>query len=363
MFVCPNCNQVLTRFKTDLGVLWGCDKCQGRAVSVNLLRRTVSRDYVNTLWQHARNLPAGPGKACPTCSKATVEVATDGITQPLMVDVCKRCHFVWLDVGESGELPLLPPKPKNEPELSQEARELLALHKVEQLAREARQQDGSPPAEWWQVIATLCGLPIEEDAAPARRLPWITWSVGFLMVLATALAFQNLTAVIQEWGMIPANPLRHNGLTFLTSFFLHGGVLHLLGNLYFLIIFGDNVEDFLGKTKYALLLFGATLLGDVCHVLLDPQSQIPTIGASGGISGIIAFYALKFPHVRLTFAFRYWFYVRWFSISAAWAFVLWTLLQFLGIWQQISGFSNVSAAAHLGGAVAGLACFIIWRRR
>src|SRR5207249_4486791 len=117
-----------------------------------------------------------------------------------------------------------------------------------------------------------------------------------------------------------------------TSFFLHGGWVHLLGNLYFLLIFGDNVEDYLGRWRYLLLILLAMIVGDALHVLMDPRSAVPVIGASGGIAGIITFYALKFPRVRLGFLFRFW----WFHMPAYFALIMWVLLQFVGAWLQLA---------------------------
>jgi len=124
---------------------------------------------------------------------------------------------------------------------------------------------------------------------------------------------------------------RHGGLTFLTSFLLHSGVFHLLGNVYFLLVFGNNVEDWLGKWRFLLLLLCATLIGDVVHVFGNADSTTPCIGASGGISGVVAFYALKFPRVRLGFLMRLYLWFRWISVPAYAMFFIWMPMQFLGV--------------------------------
>jgi membrane associated rhomboid family serine protease len=171
-----------------------------------------------------------------------------------------------------------------------------------------------------------------------------------------------LRTAVGEFGFVPAEALRLGGLTWLTSFFLHGGILHLIGNLYFLLIFGDNVEDHLGRWRYLLLILAATLTGDLVHVLAAPQSTVPSIGASGGISGVIVFYALQFPKARLAFLFRYFLYFRWLQIPAWAALVLWMLLQFFTAALQLSGLSNTAATAHLGGAAAGFLLWLKWRK-
>jgi len=107
-------------------------------------------------------------------------------------------------------------------------------------------------------------------------------------------------------------------MTFLTSFFLHADILHLVGNMYLLLAFGGGVEDYLSRKRFGLLLIAATLAGGLGHTILDPHSNIPLIGASGGISGIITFYALQFPRSRLGFFIQY----RWGTIPVWGAFIL-----------------------------------------
>src|SRR5205807_9788807 len=123
-----------------------------------------------------------------------------------------------------------------------------------------------------------------------------------------------------------------------TSFFLHGGLMHLAGNLYFLVVFGSNVEDYLGGWRFLGLVLLATIAGDALHVLAQPDSIVACIGASGGISGLIAFYALKFPRTRLDFLVRF----GWVQIPAWGAFILWGAMQVFTAINQVSGFTHVA---------------------
>ena len=166
----------------------------------------------------------------------------------------------------------------------------------------------------------------------------------------------HLKQVVQEWGFIPRLWDRQGGLTLLTSFFLHAGVFHLLSNMYFFLIFGDNVEDHLGPIYFVLLLLGAHLFGSLTHAALDPRGDIPTIGASGGISGILGYYAVAFPKARIGFLWRFFFFVafRWICLPAWVMLILFSLLQLLGAWGQMYGGGGVSYAAHLGGLAVGV---------
>ncbi|HCP92182.1 MAG TPA: hypothetical protein DIT76_09095 [Spartobacteria bacterium] len=106
---------------------------------------------------------------------------------------------------------------------------------------------------------------------------------------ASTFAFTQLHEIVLRFGLIPAQASRLGGLTFLTSFFLHAGVLHLVGNIYFLFVFGDDVENFLRPFRYLALIAMAAFIGDLAHIAADPHSQIPSVGASGGIAGVITF--------------------------------------------------------------------------
>ena len=362
-FICPSCNLPLAKVQTGGRILWSCGVCGGRAVTVELLRRTFKPESINPLWAHAIQSQGVSGRNCPSCRKPMIDVAmSDSAT--VDVDVCVHCHIVWFDRGKADSLVPLPPPASDG--LTQPQREAIAMAKVEALAERARGTDfdSAPPDTWWQWIAAVCGMPVEFDAPAEEHWPWLTWAFAALMILVTALAYPHLREVVQAFGLIPAQATRLHGLTFLSSFFLHAGAFHLIGNLYFLVVFGDNVEDFLRPVKYVALVALAAFVGDLAHIAVDPRSQTPCVGASGGIAGVITFYALQFPQVRLEFLMRWglvWF--RWIRLPAWFALVLWILFQCLGAWEQIAGISSVSAVAHLGGAATGVVLWLFWRSK
>jgi membrane associated rhomboid family serine protease len=292
------------------------------------------------------------------------EVAIPFNEHALKLDVCRSCQFLWFDPHEFEQLPEKPPEPNSDEDLPQKAREQMAIAEAHSIGERARGDDfgDEPPDEAWKWFPALLGMPVEHEVHPLRSWPWATWALIAVAVLVAVFTHDQIGSVAQEFGMIPAQVGRYGGITFLTSFFLHGGVMHLIGNMYFLLIFGDNVEDHLGKWKYLLLLFVATVVGDCIHILGEPRSMIPAIGASGGISGIIVYYALQFPKARLGFVVRILYMFRWIYIPAWFALVCWLLLQSFGVYQQLAGFSNVSALAHLGGASVGLAAWYFWGR-
>jgi len=273
------------------------------------------------------------------------------------LDACRTCTTVWFDPHEFDAVP--EGRVESADQLELRAREALARLQLEHLKETESDQ---APDELWKTIPALFGFPVETQAPAVSGWPWLTWAVALAVTGVSLLAFGDLEGAVQQFGFVPAKALRYGGLTLLTSFFLHGGVFHLIGNLYFLLVFGDNVEDALGRARYALLLLGATLAGDLVHWLAAPDSAVPCVGASGGISGVIVFYALRFPQARLGVLFRYWLYFRWIQMPAWVALGFWLVLQVLGVSLQLAGFSSVAATAHLGGAAAGFVAWLYWRR-
>ena len=359
MFICPNCSMALRKMDAAPGVYWQCPSCSGRSATISLLRRNIVPEAVNELWQTARATSYSGGKKCPACDGLMSEVRARTKSGTERLDVCTVCQFVWFDAAEFESLPSIPKPTSTERQLPQEAREKLALMELDGIRRAMHEDPfaDSAPDSWWQWIPGLLGMPVEHNAEPVERLPLVTWGLALLATVVSLLAFLDLRAAVDTLGLVPANLTRYGGATFVTSFLLHGGALHLLGNMYFFLVFGDNVEDWLGKWRFFLLIVCSALAGDVAHILGDPHSSLPLVGASAGISGVMAFYALKFPHVKLGFLFRTFYLIRWVSAPAYMMFIFWLLLQMLGVYTQLAGFSNVSALGHLGGASIG---FIFW---
>ncbi len=154
------------------------------------------------------------------------------------------------------------------------------------------------------------------------------------------------TAVVPEW------------LTLITCIFLHGGWLHFLGNMWFLWVFGDNVEDRLGHVAYAALYLGTGLIAGLCHLIVNFDSTAPTIGASGAIAGVMGAYLVMFPRARVVTMIPMIFLWPVIELPGPVFLGIWFLLQF---WNGASGILGDAATgvawwAHIGGFMAGLAC-------
>ena len=363
MFVCPKCNERLARTKTEHGVFFVCSSCQGRTAGLSVVRKAAGRKTTKALWQEAIQKEAKPGIACPICNRETSEVPLPVEGGEVHLDVCIGCQFVWFDPKELEQLPQRP-VPDEEP-LPDEAREKIAVAEAESVAHKADFEErpyGGPP-DTWKWIPGVFGMPVECQVPALRSEPWLTWSLGVTLVGLFFLSAANLESLVLQYGFMPADPLRLGGLTLLSAFFLHAGPWHLIGNTYFLIVFGDNVEDYLGRVRFVILLVLATAVGNLVHMLGEPHSEIPCIGASGGISGVITFYALKFPEARLGILLRFFLIFRWLYMPAYVALILWFLMQLFMVFLQMADLSNVSALAHMGGAGVGVAAWLMWREK
>ncbi|HKR54300.1 MAG TPA: zf-TFIIB domain-containing protein, partial [Chthoniobacterales bacterium] len=168
--LCPACRIPLTEMRTGTGIIWRCEKCDGRAVSLQLLRRTFTPESINPLWLHAIHNEGSSARPCPSCGNPMIEVALDS-SSGIKVDVCRICEFVWFDAGETQPLQVRPlAKPPPAP-LPQKARAAIALAKVQQLAEQAHGSgfDSGPPDEWWKSIAAFLGLPVDSTNPPSNR--------------------------------------------------------------------------------------------------------------------------------------------------------------------------------------------------
>jgi len=180
-------------------------------------------------------------------------------------------------------------------------------------------------------------------------------------------------AFIAVFGAVPAQftgaashaaPVIPPGLTILTSMFLHGGVLHLLGNMMFLWIFGNNVEDATGHLRFLVFYLACGATAAVAHIATHPASNMPMVGASGAISGVLGAYFLLYPHARIVTLVWLGFFARTVQIPAFVFLGIWFLVQALS-WAAggSDGGGGVAFGAHVGGFIAGLLLLVPFKQR
>lgn len=164
------------------------------------------------------------------------------------------------------------------------------------------------------------------------------------------LVMTRRTARVDFWNAI---------FPFLASMFLHGNFLHLLGNMWFLHVFGDNVEDRLGRGRYLIFYFLTGLAASVAQIAVTPSSGVPCVGASGAISGVLGGYALLFPHARVLTLVPIFIFIHFVEIPAFIFLFIWFGLQVLSTFKADPGAGGVAWWAHIGGFVVGLGGAIV----
>lgn len=210
-------------------------------------------------------------------------------------------------------------------------------------------------------------IPIR-DELPTRRFPVVTVvliGLNILVFLYTLRLGAAREILYYRAGLIPAvlwsraeislSPL-NPGLTLLTSMFLHGNLFHIGFNLLYLWIFGNNVEDYLGRFQFILFYLGSGLAAGLLHAVIYPDSLIPTIGASGAVAGAMGGYFILFPRARVLVMFFWGFFVTFARVSAAFVLGFWILLQTIyGVYALfLPQAGGVAWFAHIGGFAVGL---------
>jgi len=198
------------------------------------------------------------------------------------------------------------------------------------------------------------------DSQPSHAFPVVTALLVFVNVLVFLHEFSldeySLNLFLADYAMIPAQ-FQISGL--FTSMFLHGGWMHLIGNMWFLWIFGDNVEDILGRAKYLLFYIASGVAASLAHLFSNPNSELPSVGASGAIAGVMGAYMLKFPHSRIVTLIPILIFFTTVDIPAWIMLIYWFVIQ---IFSGIGDFSGRAGAetggvawfAHVGGFLAGM---------
>ena len=229
-------------------------------------------------------------------------------------------------------------------------------------------------------------IPLKDDV-PSQRVPLVTLAVIGLNV---AVFVYQLTLqlgpdpdtqraaedFVLEFGVVPCRltgqcrvpgDFPHPVLTVFTSMFLHGGLLHLGGNMLYLWIFGNNVEDTLGHGRFGVFYLTSGLAAALAQIMMSPASTIPMVGASGAVSGVLGAYFLLFPYSRVLTLVTFGFFWRFIHLPAVIVLGLWIALQFvsgylsLGVAGGAEG--GVAFFAHIGGFLAGMGLLFVLRPR
>ena len=219
-------------------------------------------------------------------------------------------------------------------------------------------------------------IPLHDDN-PTKITPVVTIALIVICIVIFfyqfSLGFEGGRLFVAQFGAIPAVLFGHASLprdvvaipasfSLITSMFLHGGFLHLAGNMLYLWIFGNNIEDVMGHRRFILFYIVCGIVAAMAHALTDPGSGIPMIGASGAISGVLGAYLLLFPHARVLTLVPIWIFIRLIYLPAVFFLGFWFLMQILSSSISSAG-GGVAWFAHIGGFVAGMVLIGVFKHK
>ncbi len=214
-------------------------------------------------------------------------------------------------------------------------------------------------------------IPLKDDNPTAGR-PIVTYFlIGICVVIfLIQLGSQSYKTgqLFYSYGLIPSVLMGHNQLpmdlyivpayaTIFTSMFMHGGFMHLIGNMLYMWIFADNIEDNLGPKKFLIFYLLAGIGAAMTQVLMDTHSQVPMVGASGAIGGVLGAYLINHPNAKVLVLIPFGFFSQLIKIRALYVLGFWFVLQF------ISSGGGIAYAAHIGGFVSGMILILFFNKK
>jgi membrane associated rhomboid family serine protease len=220
-------------------------------------------------------------------------------------------------------------------------------------------------------------IPLRDDN-PSELKPIV--SITFIVMCVLVFLWQFAqggrggAVVMYSFGLVPSVLFGINelpaevakvppSLTVLTSMFMHGGWMHLIGNMLYLWIFGDNVEDSMGHGRFTVFYLLCGVAAALAQAIPDPSSTIPMVGASGAISGVLGAYLLLYPHARVLVLIPLGFILQTVRLPAGIVLALWFVLQLISNMMAQPGSGGVAFRAHIGGFVAGMLLVLVFKKR
>ena len=324
------------------------------------------------LRQPARALPRAYAVfRCPACRGDLLPRYYGSRRERVELDACINCGGLWLHVRD---MRLMSTRiERSAPESTVAAGGEVALTEDVQAIDDKAIVSFPRQAREWFVALT--GMPLD-IANPVATVPYATWSLIALNVavfLYQVLLVGDQDAFIRDYSLIPARAHEGDVFRYVTAMFLHANLFHLAGNLFFLYTFGDNIEDRYGALPYLLLYFSCGLVGGVFSSFLpiSDSLDVPRLGASGAVSGVLGAYLVAYPRTRLLVGGLFFRFIPLVFHLPVWIFLLlWVVLNVVGwlvqqeiLLHQDLQVSVVDYVAHLGGFLTGLLAgglFAVW---
>jgi len=220
-------------------------------------------------------------------------------------------------------------------------------------------------------------IPLKDDN-PTSSKPIVSYSIIFFCVIIflaqLGLNETELREFTYSYGLIPSVLMNIDQLpdslnkispigTIFTSMFMHGGWMHLIGNMLYLWIFADNIEDDLGTLNFVIFYFVSGIGAAMSQVFIDINSQIPMIGASGAIGGVLGAYLINYPNARVLVLIPFGFFSQLLKIRALYVLGFWFVLQFINSFLSSSSGGGVAYAAHIGGFISGVILILFFNKK
>ncbi len=362
------------------GSFWYCPHSRGRAVTLEMAKKYLGEDGAREIWIRSQYQFRPSVTPCPSCTRPMRSVTQPGWMGGGEVDVCRGCHFVWINPGEHPAVPgpgdLITPEGDSTivKDRVEGARDYLIAADARERDRSALMGEGSEGL--LARLPAFLGLPVEMSDRGRAEGAWLTWAL-FLIVFAIHVATMEMPTFLSDWGFSPSDPFKHGGLNALTSVLLHGGWLHVVFNLYFFMLFSDDVEEDLGKLKYLGLLVSSALFCSIGAILVSGRPDVPHVGLSGVIMALMSYYALQFPRSRIAYlvpvvhtislprAGAGWISgIRWLRLPV-WAVAVVFLLKdaLFYFLHERTHLTQVSHSVHLSGMVAGIVFWFVFSKR
>lgn len=329
---CPRCQGLLELHTLDSITVDHCSRGCGTFLDRGEIGGAVHPILDESVWANEALISKREESKLlsPVDQETMVSIHLDA-KPTLVIERCRSTGGLWLDDGECSKL--------YDFVLKQGQAKDHALG-------DAREQRGAMS----YLFQLFSSMPLEVWN-PTKGRPIVMWTT--LLVIAGVFIAQMFgesgdaaeVAWVEMLALYPDAFTSGRPWQFLTYGLLHGGTAHLVGNAFMLYLYGDNVEDVMGSRLFLQILIYSTIAGGVVEVLMEPE--LPIVGLSGGISGVLGAYFFLFPHVKIRFVFLFivWRFPAWVTVG------FWVLMQFVGI---AAGEQGIAYWCHLGGLAAGL---------
>ena len=220
-------------------------------------------------------------------------------------------------------------------------------------------------------------IPLKDDN-PTSGKPTVTYFIIGICILVFFMQLGSQTyrtgQLFYSYGLIPSVLMGHDQLpmdlyvvpaylTIFSSMFMHGGFMHLIGNMLYMWIFADNIEDNLGSRNFIIFYLLSGIGAAMAQVLMDTHSQIPMIGASGAIGGVLGAYLINHPNAKVLVLIPFGFFSQLIKIKALYVLGFWFVLQFINSSMMSSQEGGVAYAAHIGGFVSGMILILFFNKK